>query len=1293
MNNKIKKISQDDFNSLAITVASPEQIESWSYAEVKKPETINYRTQKPERDWLFCEKIFWPVKNWECSCWKYKRIRYKWIICERCWVEITRSIVRRERMAHINLAVPIAHVWYLRSTPSRIWLLLDLPVKVLEQIAYFTSYIVIEIDNGEKVNALSDLENEFKNYKKIVKDDFAKELSNLEKKVSSGEAKSIEIEKLQTKQVEFIEEIENKNSETKKSLESIQVWTILSELEWRDMSMKFGHIFSAWTWAESLRKMLEKIDLGSFAEELSIEMKKSSWQKEKKLIKRVRLIESLKFAWIRPEWMILINLPILPPDIRPMVQLDWWRFATSDLNDLYRRVINRNNRLKRLLAIWAPEVICRNEKRMLQEAIDTLLNNTPRQWKTVFTTWEKRKLRSLSDMLKWKQGRFRQNLLWKRVDYSWRSVIVVWPELHLDQMWMPKEMALKLFKPFVIWQLLQRECTYNIKWAEKMIQNNEKIVWDILEEVIADKFVLLNRAPTLHRLWIQAFKPVLIEWKAIQLHPLVCVAFNADFDWDQMAVHIPLTDEAQKEAREIMNAAKNILKPASGQPIVTPTQDMVLGSYFLTQVFDWKKWEWKSFKDISEAVNTYRQWYADLQAKVKIRVKTDNWIELVDTTIGRAIFNSVLPVESIGYKNYVIKKSEMSDLVNEIFNKCWEDITAKTVDEIKRIWFKFATKSWISISINDLLVPDSKFKKVEEVEKFIWEINDKYRSWLMTDTERYNLVIKTWSSAKGDLTNDMVSNFKQYTENHIYYMIDSWARWNWWQVTQLCWMKWLVTSPSWRTIELPIISNFKEWFTVLEFFNATHWWRKWKSDTALKTAEAWYLTRRLVDAVQDIIVKEDDCWSDKSILITKKDSEIIWEKFENRIYWRTLFNDLKNQQWEIIWEKLSIINHELIDIIVSSEIDSVEVRTVIWCNTWNWVCKACYWVDLSNNKIVESWTPVWIIAAQAIWEPGTQLTMRTFHSWWVASEGWDITQGLTRVEELFESRLPKTPALLSEVSWKVKIQDLHDWRMVSIEETELWTDVYLIVWDFDVIVKKWEQVNEKQVLCKSRFNKNTIKARIEWIIEKITDSNIYIKHSKKETRTYKFKSWEFLKIDNWDFVNKWDPINSWHIDLKQLIEITEIYSAQKYIIKEVQSIYAQQWQVINDKHIEIIVKQMFSKVKVIDIWDSTLLPWEVLDIIKFGKICKELLENWKKVPIAERLLLWLTRLSLATDSWLSAASFQETIRVLVEASTTRRVDELEGLKENVIIGKLIPVWEIYRKRERILKNNISPVGQ
>jgi DNA-directed RNA polymerase subunit beta' len=738
-----------DFDAIALSVASPEQIESWSSGEVNKPETINYRTQKPEREGLFCEKIFGPTKNWECACGKYKRIRYKGVVCERCGVEVTRAIVRRERMAHINLAVPVSHIWYLRSTPSRIGLILDLPVKILEQIVYFASYIVIDVDETEKDQALLEMDADFKAYKKQLKDDIQKELAVMLKKVEKKEITKKQYEKFETEQAERIESVEMSHASVRDDLMKLTVGQVLSELEYREFSMKFGHVFTAGTGAESLRTILERIDLAEFITALKGEVKESSGQKQKKLVKRIRLCASLLRSGIRPEWMILTKLPILPPDLRPMIQLDGGRFAASDLNDLYRRVINRNNRLKRLLQLGAPEVICRNEKRMLQEAVDTLLNNSPRAGKAGFASSDKQKLKSLSDMLKGKQGRFRQNLLGKRVDYSGRSVIVIGPNLKLHQCGLPKQMAMKLFKPFVIGNLIREEYAFNVKGAERLIQSNKKIVWDILDRVTKGRYVLLNRAPTLHRLGIQAFEPVLIEGKAIQLHPLVCPAFNADFDGDQMAVHVPLSQKAQDEAKNLICARNNILKPASGQPVITPSQDVVLGCYYLTNMHDGLFGEGKLFKDLSEAINVYRLGGVDLQAKVKIRVKTGKEkYEILETSVGRAIFNSFVPVEQIGYQNKTFKSKAVGTIFAEVFNKCDHDTMVEFADNIKRVGFKFATKSGLSMSAFDLVIPQEKTEIMEQSEQQIKQINKFYDRGIITDKERYLLYGRLWGSWK-----------------------------------------------------------------------------------------------------------------------------------------------------------------------------------------------------------------------------------------------------------------------------------------------------------------------------------------------------------------------------------------------------------------------------------------------------------------------------------------------------------------------------------------------------------------
>ncbi len=1267
---QFSKPQQANFSAIALRIASPEQIRSWSSGEVTKPETINYRTQKPELDGLFCARIFGPTKNWECYCGKYKRIRYKGVVCEKCGVEVTRSVVRRERMGHISLAVPVTHVWYLRSTPSRIGLLLDKPVKPLEQVVYFASYIIISVDQKAKEESLEQLDADYKKYKKQAQDEAGKEINKMKALLRDKKIKQKDLDKFEAEQATKLEELNNVHSEAKKDLQSLEEGNILSEIEYRELNMKFGHVFTAGTGAESLRIILEKVDLDKEIQILEKQKKTAVGQRQKKIMKRIRLMLSLKKAEIRPEWTIMAELPIIPPDLRPMVQLDGGRFAASDLNDLYRRIINRNNRLKRLMSIGAPEVICRNEKRMLQEAVDTLINNSPRAGRAVFTAGERKKLRSLSDMLKGKQGRFRQNLLGKRVDYSGRSVIVVGPQLKLNQCGLPKKMAMKLFKPFVIGELIRQEYAYNVKGAERFINSDKKVVWDILEEITKDKYVLLNRAPTLHRLGIQAFAPTLIEGKAIQIHPLVCAAFNADFDGDQMAVHLPLSDEAQWEAREIIASNKNLLKPSSGGPIVSPTLDMVLGCYFLTQMHEGKQGEGMVFADLSEAINAYRMGIVDLQAKVKIRING----EIRETTVGRGIFNSFVP-KQMPYQNETMRKKALENLLSDIFATTDTDTTARFADQVKRIGFKFATKSGLSIAASDMLIPGKKEEIINEADEKVRRINNQYWKGFITEHERYMHAINIWSETKTSITNVMVDQFKEQEENDIFYTVDSGARGNWGQITQLCGMKGLVANPGGKTIELPIKSNLKEGFTILEYFIATHGGRKGKSDTALKTAEAGYLTRRLVDAVQDIIIKEQDCGSTHEHIINRAESKTIGERFAKRIFGRTLSSDLiDSKTGEVIGVRNDMIGKDLLAEIEARQIAEVKVRSVMTCQTENGICQKCYGFDLGSNKEVEIGTPVGIIAAQSIGEPGTQLTMRTFHMGGVA-EGTDITQGLTRVEELFEARAPKTPATLSEINGKLSIEHVENETIVHIFAENLEIDTYQADYNAKILVKEGDKVTQNQILIKGQ---SITRAKNPGIIKEIIDNDkVLVKHSEYAKKDYTFKPGETLLVEDGQYVKKGDPLNAGHFNLRDLLEMTETYTVQKYLMSEVQTIYASQGQTINDKHIEIIVKQMFSKVRIIDPRDvEELLPGEVVDIQKIIK-----LNQGKGRPaIYERLLLGLTRIALATESWLSAASFQETIRVLVEASTTGKIDELEGLKENVIIGRLIPAGHIYRKK-------------
>lgn len=1245
----------DTFDSISVAVASPEEILAWSHGEVKKPETINYRTQKPEREGLFCEKIFGPTKNWECYCGKYKRIRYKGVICEKCGVEVTRSSVRRERMGHIKLAVPVTHIWFLRSTPSRVGLLLDLPIKTIEQVVYFAAYVVISVDDEAKEEAKKQLAEEYKKHRTAIQEEAKSKKAN-EKELAQK-----------------VQELDEQHSTAKEELSGIKIGSIYSELEYRNLSMKFGHVFKAGTGAESIREIISNIDLQKLIDHLEVELVKSSGQKQKKIIKRIKLCGSLLKAGIKPEWMVLTVLPVIPPDLRPMVQLDGGRFAASDLNDLYRRVINRNNRLKRLIAIGAPEVISRNEKRMLQEAVDTLLNNSARQGKTVFNSGDKRKLRSLSDMLKGKQGRFRQNLLGKRVDYSGRSVIVVGPQLKLNQCGIPKLMAMELFKPFVIGRLIRDGYAHNIKNAEKLIQAGKREVWDILEEVTHDHYVLLNRAPTLHRLGIQAFQPVLVEGKAIQIHPLVCVAFNADFDGDQMAVHVPLSRQAQKEAKELIGSDKNLLKPSHGDPIVTPTQDMVLGCYFLTKMTPGKTGEGSVYSNIGEALIAYRLGYVHIQAPIKARVNG----EIIETTVGRLIFNTFVPKE-LGYQNETMTKGKISTLISDCYNKLGNDITAKFADEVKRVGFKFATKSGLSIGADDMIVPTEKVKIIDDASEVVKKITNQYKMGLMTDDERYNHTIKVWSQAKSDITTAMVKSV--HDENHIHYMINSGARGNWGQVTQLCGIKGLVANPAGKTIELPIKSNLKEGFTILEYFIATHGGRKGKSDTALKTAEAGYLTRRLVDAVQDIIIKEYDCGTTTVHNITREESKRIGEEFEKRIYGRVVAKDVVDfKTGEIIIKKDTEIGKAELKLIEAANVEEVGVRSVMTCQTPNGICVKCYGKDLGTNKTVNLGTAVGIIAAQSIGEPGTQLTMRTFHMGGVA-EGKDITQGLTRVEELFEARTPKSPAILAEIDGKVKISQKGKVSTVTITSAEPIITEYHIDTSMEITVKKGDKIKEKQVIAKSKKQKNTIKAETAGKVLSVEKDKIEVISEDVVEKAYVIPHGKTILVKNGVEVKKGDALTSGHYNLRELMQLTDIYTLQNYIMQEVQSIYASQGQTINDKHVEIIARQMLSKSRILDAGDSNFLPGEMVDFIELERVNAELKKQNKQPAHTERLLLGLTRIALYTDSWLSAASFQETIRVLVEASTTKRIDKLSGLKENVIIGKLIPAGEIYRKR-------------
>ena len=1152
------------FESIKIGLASPEQILEWSYGEVKKPETINYRTLKPERDGLFCERIFGPTKDWECHCGKYKRLRYKGKICDRCGVEVTRSKVRRERMGHIKLAAPVSHIWYFKGIPSRMGLILDISPRRLEEVLYFAKYIVI--DPGDTV-----------------------------------------LEKGQ----------------------------LLSEKEYADMREKYEDDFRAAMGAEAIKELLKELDLEKLSKELKDELVNATGQKRVRLLKRLEVVEAFRLSGNRPEWMILDVIPVIPPDIRPMVQLDGGRFATSDLNDLYRRVINRNNRLQRLLELNAPDIIVRNEKRMLQEAVDALIDNG-RRGRPV-TGPNNRPLKSISDMLKGKQGRFRQNLLGKRVDYSGRSVIVVGPELKMYQCGLPKEMALELFKPFVMKRLVETGVSNNIKSARKMVERAKPEVWDALEVVIKDHPVLLNRAPTLHRLGIQAFEPVLVEGRALKLHPLVCTAYNADFDGDQMAVHVPLSAEAQAEARFLMLAANNLLKPSDGRPVAVPTQDMVLGSYYLTMQKDGEKGEGKVFRDFNEAIMAYQEGVVSLHAAIKVRVTKDvgdhKITKIIDATVGRIIFNDPIP-QDLGYVDrtksenqfdleisFLVGKKQLGQIIDRCIKQHGTAVTAEVLDRIKAQGFKYSTKGAITVAVCDAVIPPQKKDLLESADAQVDKITRQYRRGLISNEERSSLVLDVWSKTTEDVADALKNNLDQY--NPIFMMADSGARGSMNQIRQLAGMRGLIANTAGVTIEMPIRANYREGLNILEYFISSRGARKGLADTALRTADSGYLTRRLVDVSQDVIIRQEDCGTHHGIEVysIKEGNEMI-EPLQERLVGRYLVEDfLDPATGEVLVSKDKMMDDTDAKKIVDTGAETVMVRSILTCESKHGICSKCYGMNLANGKPVTVGEAVGIIAAQSIGEPGTQLTMRTFHTGGVA--GGDITQGLPRVEELFESRKPKKMAQLAEISGRVTLEEA-----------------------------------KRNAIC-----------------------NVTITANDGEVVSYALP-YAGLRVKDGDTVEKGFALTEGALYPQDVLRVRGVHAVYDYLIQEVQKPYRQQGVDINDKHIEVICRQMMRKVRVEDAGDSDLLSGSTVDLIRFED-AKEAVQKRidagetndgleLKLPTCTRLLMGITKASLATDSFLSAASFQETTKVLTEAAIQGKVDHLLGLKENVIIGKLVP---------------------
>ena len=1157
----------NNFESIKIALASPEKIRQWSRGEVKKPETINYRTLKPEKDGLFCERIFGPQKDWECHCGKYRRVRYKGVVCDRCGVEVTKAKVRRERMGHIELAAPMSHIWYFKGIPSRMGLLLDMSPRSLEKVLYFASYVVV--DPGE-----------------------------------TG---------LNEKQ-------------------------LLTEKEYRTAVDKYGYnSFTVGMGAEAVKQLLQNIDLEKESKELRADLKDSTGQKRVRTIRRLEVVEAFKKSGNKPEWMILDAIPVIPPDLRPMVQLDGGRFATSDLNDLYRRVINRNNRLKRLLELGAPDIIVRNEKRMLQEAVDALIDNG-RRGRPV-TGPGNRPLKSLSDMLKGKQGRFRQNLLGKRVDYSGRSVIVVGPELKFYQCGLPKKMALELFKPFVMDKLVKEGFAHNIKSAKSIVEKVKPEVWDVLEDVIKSHPVLLNRAPTLHRLGLQAFEPVLVEGKAIKLHPLVCTAYNADFDGDQMAVHVPLSVEAQAEARFLMLSVNNILAPKDGTPITTPSQDMVLGCYYLTiEAQGGEKGTGTVFKDFNEMLLAYQNQTVQLHSLVKMRVVLeDGRSSIVESTVGRFIFNENIPqdlgfvdrsVDPFGLEiDFLVDKKALGKIIDKCFRKHGNTETAVLLDHIKSLGFKYSTRGGITVAVADMKIPEAKKGYITAAEEKVDKYEKAYRRGLISDEERYERVIETWTETTEKVTDALMAGLDRL--NNIYIMAHSGARGSKNQIRQLAGMRGLMANASGKTVEVPVKSNFREGLSVMEYFTSSHGARKGLADTALRTADSGYLTRRLVDVSQDVIVREVDCGTTETTeTFAIKDGNEVIEVLYDRIVGRYTIDPIVNPTTgEVIVEADSMIKEDEAEKIIAAGIETVQIRTVLNCKTNHGVCSKCYGRNLATGKEVNIGEAVGIIAAQSIGEPGTQLTMRTFHTGGVA--GGDITQGLPRVEELFEARKPKGLAVITEITGRVEIDETGKRKEISIVPENGETEVYAIPYG----------------------------------------SRIRVKHGQ--------------------MVEAGDPLTQGSINPHDIVRVKGIGGVQDYIVKEVQRVYRMQGVDVNDKHIEVIVRQMLSKVKVEDPGDTELIPGGYEDVLTFDKCNEEAIAQGLKPAVAKRVLLGITKASLATESFLSAASFQETTRVLTEAAIKGKEDHLIGLKENVIIGKLIPAGTGMKRYKNIAVEKIQ----
>jgi DNA-directed RNA polymerase subunit beta' len=1253
------------FDGLQVLLASPEDIKAWSHGSVENSDTINYRTGKPKQKGLFCEAIFGPMKNFECGCGKYKGVRYKGIVCERCGVEVTTSRVRRERMGHIELAAPVVHIWYIKATPSRVGLLLNLSVNEIEKILYYVKYVVTAVNEKQKKHIITSLEKDY--HTKIEELDglYADEQKNLADGASSKKAKEVAAQEDELKRLYMTNkaELEKEYSRVKSILANLKVGSTILESDYRNVFYRYETAFTFVSGSQAVLNLLKQVDIEATIKELIAAFPRSKGEERKKMFKKLKLLINLYISGVKPEWMVLTHLPVIPPDLRPVVQLEGGKFASSDVNQFYRRVLMRNLRLKRMIQVGMPDVVKKNEIRLLQESVNNLL------------VWEKveagkgsgaKVFKSLTDMLSGKEGIFRKNLLGKRVDYSGRSVITVGPNLQLDECGLPLYIAVKIFTPFIIGKLIERKIAHTPKQAEKLIKDEHPVALSILEEVIKDKYVLLNRAPTLHRLSIQAFKIKLMPGKTVRVHPLVCPAFNADFDGDQMAVHLPLSEEAQFEAQTIISSAQNVLAPASGEPVITHSQDMVLGIYYLT---DDSRNETivANFADMQEALASYHA--QNLHIHDSVRVKIDG--EYITTTLWRVVFHSILP-QSMKFRNEKIGKKSLKKILDEIYDMVGRESTVRVADAIKEMWFMYATASSTTINVFDFTVPAKKQELIHAADEKVSEISNLRWRGFLSDDEKHRLIIQLRWQVNAEIAKLVKVEYKPGSS--LYRMIDSGARGTWGQLTQVSGMKGLVVSPSGEIIELPVKSSLLEGFRPIEYFISAHSARKGKADTALRTAESGYLTRRLVDASQEVVIREFDCMTTDAIYISKDEAELRQEKFEDLLFGRVLADDLRDTRGVVIAHAWTMIEKNLLKLIQTEQFDMIKVRSPLTCKTTSWVCQQCFGMDLSSRHLVEIGTPIGVISSQSIGEPGTQLTMRTFHQEKSLAE-WDITHGIRRVEELFEVRNPKRPAIIAPFDGKIVVEE--GVKKTDIEiVSEPMPKTYIIKEWYATLVSVGDMLNKGWSYAEKGKSRLMVKEEGK-VLEVHSD---YLVLGTVQRVKKKLAVGTSLKVKHGAEVFKGQLLSSGQIDIREYMVVVSDLEAQRYIVKEIKKVYTSQGQNVNDKYMEVIIKQLFSKVVIEDTGNSSFVPGSLVKYEEFAKVNEQLKSEGKILAKGTRLALWLTNIAKETDSWLSAASFQETIRVMVEASTKGSVDRLDDLKSNVILGRLLPVGNEFRKR-------------